>query len=276
MSMSEERYPGDLRGEAPSSFKVALAVIGTIAGIGILFCSGVAGYVAWQDRGRPRAAAEQKDNNPAPDIEGALSLLRKIADIDVPAGFEPLDMENMRPMRKITFGRKGGDDGAFLKLASLEAPVMRPGEPAPEGTGHMVQQMLEMGAGQTSTILERVPASEGTTHELNVLGKLVPFQFVKGPLASNKKVVWKVSGSFSAGRGPIALIYTIPEDEFDEEAVVRMIESIRPPDVEGDFNPRAVAPSPPGPPQGSAAAPANDEPPKNPQSHADDEKSSEK
>src|SRR5438445_1711693 len=127
----------------------------------------------------------------------------------------------------VTFGRKS-DDGSTLKMARSERGFVPPGG-HPKLNSKILLETFDWRPDQTDTKLAEVLDPPATTKELTVLGESAEFQFLRGELLDNGKIVWKVLGTFNTSRGPVALIYTIPEDEYDEESVVRMIESIRPP-----------------------------------------------
>lgn len=228
--MREERSTGDLRDSDSSSFKTGLIVAGVICGMSALFFGGLAGYVAWKDSGRPVDVLKNASvNTPSIPPEAAREVLRSIINIDIPPDFEGIEVQSSSPLQKISFGRKV-DDGALLKLGKQEMPQGF-GEQDQQMAASMLGHMTEMGTGRTDVSGQSIlMVSTGTVRELTVLGKKTEFRFAKGNLSSNGKSVWKISGTFASNTGSVALIYTIPEDEYDEAAVVKFIESIRPAD----------------------------------------------
>src|SRR5438445_11959096 len=89
--MSEERFPGDIQRRSPSVGKTALLVAGAGIGVMLLFCGGIIGYVAWtntesqSEEGAPVPAAADK-----PGPTAIRSMARRLAQVDLPADFEPL------------------------------------------------------------------------------------------------------------------------------------------------------------------------------------------
>src|SRR5262245_50112149 len=92
-------------------------------------------------------------------------------------------------------------------------------------------------AGDVNRMFHRMADSVDTKCELTVLGQQVSFDITQGTLESGAKRVTRVVGCFTTQKSHIAVVYTIPEDEYDEESVVRMFESIRP--APGDSLPEA-------------------------------------
>ncbi len=92
-----------------------------------------------------------------------------------------------------------------------------------------VLRLAEEENGRTHTVLKVTRQQLEHTHrDLIVLGRKSLFSFKHGKRASDSKPVWKVWGAFSTKFGAAALILLVPESEYDEAAVVHMIESIRP------------------------------------------------
>jgi hypothetical protein len=228
VSMSEERFPGDFRDANTSSFKVGLTVAGVVVGLAVLFCGGVAAYVAWTDKGESTEGV----NGPAKKSPAAVqAIARKIVEIDIPTDFEPIDGDELPPGRKAVFGRKVAD-GALLKLRCIDLS-MAPPRSDPRSQKPRLLRIADMGDDRTNTAFAEGTETTESTRELTVVGNPVVFRFLKGNLLASQKPVRKVVGAFTAGKSLVALIYTIPEEEYNEDAVVRLIASIRPPDGEG-------------------------------------------
>lgn len=232
--------------DSGSPLGIAIITIAFLAGVMLLVCGGVAGFVAWEDSSRPpvpKEALVRMPNGRSTEPAEVRLVAGTIAGIDLPEGFEPVDAENMHVMRKVAFIKKSSE-GAVLKLARLDSQKMPEFDPrkleqdphAQESYLEMkaqfekrefasVSEMVENGSDLTETAIE---APEGTERELTIAGENAVFRFQNGILKRTEKPVWKVSGVFKTARGRVALVYTIPAAEYDEEAVVRMIESIRP------------------------------------------------
>jgi hypothetical protein len=221
--MREERHPGDLRESGTRAARPLLIAAGVVAGIAVLVCGGVAGHVAWTDA--HRAVEESKSQEKAP--ERADAILKKIAKIDIPAGWVPVDGVDRGQVRRAIFGRKSAE-GFLLQLSKIDFTMAPPGIDR-NASSSMPMQMLELEnsiPGQSPF----TPDPEGpvATHTVTVLGEPTPFKFAKGRIPENQEPAWKVSGTFTTETGLVALLYIVPEDDYDEEAVIRMIESIGP------------------------------------------------
>ena len=201
----------------------------------LLFCGGVAGYVAWKNEEQPKkgpivSADDSPEMMPGKGPAGAPAILRKIMGIELPADFEPIDGEESPQGCRVKFASKVAD-GAALKLAKIDASMAPPGSDS-RSREPMMMRMTDMGDRRTNTAIATETESSESTRELTILGTSVTFRFVKGKSATSQRILRKVTGSFISGKGFVALIYTIPDENYDEDAVVRMIESIRAPDDE--------------------------------------------
>lgn len=225
MSMREERHPGDLRGEGSSPARPVLIAAGIVTAIAVLVCGGVIGHVAWTDA--HRVAQESKFQEKAPGR--AREVLKKIARIDVPAGWVPVDGVDRGQMRRAVFGKESAA-GFMLQLAKVDFTMAPPGIDR-SATSPMLLQMLELenNAPGSSLFVEN-PEGPATAHTLTVLGDQAHFRFSKGKIPETLEPAWKVVGSFGTQTGVVALLYILPEDEYVEQDVVRMIESIGPTD----------------------------------------------
>ncbi len=231
MSMSEERNLGELPEAHASSFKIILGLTGLVVGLAVLVCGGVAGYVALTTAEPPLDPRVELARNP----EHVRELAQKIAIIDIPDGLKPIQGDDRGDMTRVTFGREPGD-GALLKMSRSSLAGRKPGE-SPRYRISMMLQMLEMGDDETSTTLQPGGNSPETTQELPVLGKNFPFRFIQGKLGEREIPVRKVVGGFATKSEIVVLICTLPEAEFDEAAILKMIASIRHPRGEEAVNP---------------------------------------
>jgi hypothetical protein len=221
--MREERHPGDLREEGRSSARPVLIAAGVVLGIALVVCGGVAGHVAWTDA--HRVVEEPKDRETIP--ERADESLRKIVKINLPVGLTPLSSEHRGRVRRVVCGKRVAE-GFALQLAKIDFSI------APQGVDReaslpMLKQMLEMEnrePGANRFVPDPEPAE--TTRVLTVLGKEVPFNFSKGKLTVTGEAGWGVSGTFTTETGLVAFKCIVPESEYDEQAMIRMIESIDP------------------------------------------------
>lgn len=246
MSIHEESRSDEFT-DSGSPLKIAFIVIAFLGSVMLLVCGGVAGFVAWEDSGRPPVPKDTHIRMPDGETTEPAEMrlvAGTIVNIDLPDGFEPVEAENMQTVRKVAFVRRSSGE-AVLKLARLDVPEDVPKfdprmqEQDPEVHERFLEMMAQFGKRDFARVSEMaekgseltdtaVEAPDGTERELAVSGERVVFRFQNGTLKRTGKPIRKVSGVFKMGRGRVALVYTIPEAEYDEEAIVRMIESIRP------------------------------------------------
>lgn len=72
-----------------------------------------------------------------------------------------------------------------------------------------------------------IQVQERQTKDLTVRGQKAEFEFIKGTTGGDGKMVRQVLGSFAFSKGVAMLMLIVPDKGYDEEAVVKMIESIR-------------------------------------------------
>jgi hypothetical protein len=221
----------------------------------ILVCGGVAGYVALT---APPPAAEETVNieDRSRDMQGKYEEMAKlrgtevpftddpdavreiaatIFDIDLPADFEPIEAKRRVTSSWAVFGKKS-ESAALLKLAgvnlngsSLKITDIIPGGVADEKTRLKLVELAENDDGRNDTKLKYSSLKTAPVkRQLTVMGRVGTFEIRQGKRNSDSKPVRKIAGAFRTATGMVALVYMAPEAEFDEEAVVRMIESIRP------------------------------------------------
>jgi hypothetical protein len=231
VSMSEERHQGELPEAQASSFKMALGVTGIVVGLGLLFCGGVAGYVAFTG---PPLQTSEKVAPANPDHSDTQSAAPATVEIDLPHGFELINSQASPPLLIVIFGRQTDASAKLLigKIGLLSVP----GGVSLEKVREMMLQKLQMASEQGRTF-RPLPDSIDTQRELTVLGQRAPIEITHGTLGSSAIRVAKVSGLFRTKLARIGVVYIIPEDEFDEESVVQMFKSIKP--AAGDSFPAA-------------------------------------
>jgi hypothetical protein len=245
VSMSEERFPGELLESRPSSARVALGAAGVIIGLAALVCGGVAGYVALTTTG---PVVVDMPPPPAEDPPSVRAIADKIIAIDIPSGFEPLHSSSNMYMYVAEFGRKDSNS-VSLTVGRADLSVLPATEPE-EAQSKLLSQM-DRGRPHATASMTVVANSPQSKTVFTVLRQQVPFQFVDGTLPDSGTLVRRASGTFRTRKAYIALIYTVPAAEFDEEAFSKMLESIRP--AAGDSMPDGDAADNSEGPQGTGA-----------------------
>jgi len=243
----------DLENSPPSSsLKPILVVGGALAGLMLLVCGGVAGYVAMKtpapikenvgaaaDRRYEPEEAEKMMKKWYAKNQRTIALtedpviVTKIAatifKIDLPADFSPREAEQQGSHARAVFSKQS-DNSALLKMARAEwmmpdaTALSAPDDPQAR---HALEIVESDSGGRSETTL-RATRQEIKTfqRELTVLGQQANFTFKQGKRALDNKPVWKIWGAFGTTNGAAAMIMLIPASEFDEQAVVRMIEGI--------------------------------------------------
>ncbi len=146
------------------------------------------------------------------------------------------------------YGKKT-EPAALLKMAAADWQVVKIKEASLDNPlGRHVLNLAETENGRTETTMKATrDPTPPRRRELTVLGEPTVFAFRQGKRVADNQRVWKIWGSFGTEKSSVALILMIPEAEYDEDAVVRMIESIRAPDLSkrGSSNesPTGAAPS---------------------------------
>ena len=74
---------------------------------------------------------------------------------------------------------------------------------------------------------EPLTGSESETRELTVQGEPVEFLFTKGHGSMSDQDMRQVEGTYSANGGRVRIIVQMPEEYYNEEEIVKMIESIQ-------------------------------------------------
>jgi hypothetical protein len=126
--------------------------------------------------------------------------------------------------------QKRGNPNAILMIMETTQP-MQGGASLKQQREQMLRQMQQQGQrpGNVNTDL----SEESTeTREFTIGGEKVPFEFIKGTSAQGPSR--QVVGVFQGRNGVIMVMLIVPESDYDEAAVVRMLESIRLPDDEAE------------------------------------------
>jgi hypothetical protein len=232
---------------ASSGTKPMLVVAGAVVGLMLLICGGAAGYVALAPQPPPTPEPGRPEPNPyflesskkqdrAIPFTEEFALVKKIATtifkIDLPAGFEPIEALKDSTTARAVFGKQT-ENAALLKMAivAFQTPGFQGPIASDDPLARSVLKIAENEIGRPDTIMRAVREKTEPKHrELTVLGQKAVLSIRQGKRASDSKPISKAWIAFLTKNGVAALIFVVPDAEFDEEAIVRMIESIRPPD----------------------------------------------
>jgi hypothetical protein len=153
------------------------------------------------------------------DPEGVKAIGNRIVDIDVPEGLEPqsaLEIDNfLFAMRAGTYSSKDGKKRLFLWGTSFKVGAPQAGQEAE------FREAVEKESRQRP-----VKVTDVVTKKIKVKGAEQEFTFSKAEGTDGQKFR-QVSGSFPGKTGLAALSYQAEEDAYNEDEVIKMIESIK-------------------------------------------------
>lgn len=179
-----------------------LLILGGVGGLCLLVCCGVAGFIGWKAK-----------NSMSDDPVVITKLSQSIVEMDIPADFTPkqsMDMFGVMKMAIYTAPKHG-----MLMLIGFGKMFADP-----QQQEQMKQQMKQQHGPKDQKVLST------ETKEVEIGGKKVPFEFAKTEDTGSHEKFEQVNGFFPGKEGPVVLMLLIPEDEYDEEEVLKMLQSI--------------------------------------------------
>jgi hypothetical protein len=186
---------------------ILLWVLG-IGGLCLVACCGGAGIMAW------KFGANMATTDPA-EVRKQTAEMVAMA---IPDKYQPVTAMNMVAFRFVIYQTQpGGSAGGMLMLMewTMQSMGVDAKQQEQELRKSMQQQQGKQGFTPTNT----------ETREIDIGGQTVAFEFSEGTGSGNVKMR-SVSGVFRGKRGPVMLQLVVPEDEYDEEAVMQMLKSI--------------------------------------------------
>ena len=224
MSTQEPYFdPNEMNIQPPkkgmSSGMKTLLIVGIIFGLLILLCCGglvgsaiyMGSYVKDAMSEDPAVIAERTAQFVEMEIPSQLSPTMSF-DMTIPFSGEPL-------MVWVVYA--DNPSGSTLMMASL-GPMMA------QQSQDDVQQQLEDSMRQQGVAAgQGVDEWESSVKEIEVRGEPVAFSFAVGKNSDTEAQRIQVSGMFEGGSGPVMLILSADTEVVDEEAAVKMIESIK-------------------------------------------------
>lgn len=215
MSIQED-WPNDhtpRRGMSTTA-KVLLVLAGMCALCFIAVC-GVVVFFVFQFKG-------MVDNASSTDPAIVRQVTAEIADINIPETFEPkqsMKMEILKSgMTMVMYQDKTSAEG---NLMLMEFSSSFGGDPAKQ------QAEMEKAFQQQGIQNPGIKMEEVKLHDIEIRSKTSQFQFIKGTTNEGETAIRRVSGQFSGKRGIAILMLTIPEDQYDEQAIVEMLQTIK-------------------------------------------------
>ena len=145
------------------------------------------------------------------------AITREIAEIEIPDQFEPLAGANLIFMKMAIY--KGAHENSSLMLAELSQDF--------GGDQEELRQEINDAASQKGQQHQQLKHRKAKSREFTVKGKTVKFEFAQGE-GDDSVVYHQVSGDFPGKGGrPAFLRLQVPAEDYDEQAILKMIESIR-------------------------------------------------
>lgn len=224
MSTQDPNYdPDEMHIQPPkqgmSSGMKTLLILGVIFGLLVLLCCGglvlsgmyMASYVSDAMSEDPDVIAERTGQFVEMEIPAQLAPAMSF-DMKVPVSGEPL-------MVWVVYADQSSN--SMLMMASLGAMMQQ------QNQDEVRRQLEDSMRQQGIAAREGVDESESSVKEIEVRGEPVPFSFTVGNNTQTKAVRIDVNGMFTGKSGPVMLILSADAEVIDEEAIVKMIESIK-------------------------------------------------
>lgn len=207
--------PGYAPRKGMSTGMKILIVLLCLGGVLFLLCGGCVIYVVSQVK------HEVKQDDP----QAAAQTAQEIVTIEVPEQFQPSDSVKMggelfgfgMKMKVATFRSAEGHGSLVLMQMQMKIRNMPQQDQAELARQQLRQQDLH------NTELNVVRSEQ---REFEIRGQKVPFLFAEAKQPETDTAFRQVSGAFAVDQGMVMLLLQVEEEAYDEEAVVRMLESI--------------------------------------------------
>jgi hypothetical protein len=210
-----------------SSTSKVLIILGSIGGLCLLACCGGGVFLFYKAKDIVSFSVDPV-------------VVKKTADeiilIDVPSEFTPttsMKFSMGMSMRMAMFAKAaapGAQPQSMIMLMEMNQPGMaaqggRAG--AKQQRDQMLQAIRQQQAQQGGHIETEIDQKAAKTRKFKINGEPVEFEFVQGTRPNNGGGVHQVAAVFQGKGGVVMLMMMIDEKDYDEEAVVTMIKSIR-------------------------------------------------
>jgi hypothetical protein len=212
-----------------SSTGKVLLILGSIAGVCVLACCGSGIFVYFKIKEAIPNLQNLAQNLTTGDPEEIRERTADIVHIDIPEEFPPLRAFDFFVWKQILYGKEGS--GSVVMIMEINER-MQGGQGAniKQQREQMLRQMRQQQQAQNAgNVNTEITEESSETREFTINGEKVPFEFIKGR-GGNGGATRQVVGMFAGRTGTIMVMIMTPESEYHEEAIVKMIESIRLPD----------------------------------------------
>jgi hypothetical protein len=139
--------------------------------------------------------------------------------MNIPDNFQPqgaMGMDLFGVKFKMAVFEAGGGDGVLM-LAQMQMPVQQGDQEA--------AIRRELAKQQHGNKELRIKRSE--SRDFDIRGQKVPFMFAEAEEPATGEAYRQVSGTFPGNGGTAFLMLQLKEEDYDEEAVVEMLKSIK-------------------------------------------------
>ncbi len=186
--------------------KLFLIILAVVGGLTMLCCCGI-GITVY-------SVTPEIEENPALVKQDLARMLK----IDLPEGFEPKRSFTMKLFSFIAM------DGVFVENSESGVIILM------EFSGALaenkeLQESFKQGLGESSSS-DELKVEEQTIKEVTIGGETIEFKFIKGTDRNTNQEVRQVHGVLPGKNGPILFILSLAEEKWDEEQVMKMLESI--------------------------------------------------
>jgi hypothetical protein len=209
-----------------------LLIVGTIVGLGLVLCCGAPAivYVVFKDAIMKKIKDTVDVTTEPAEVE---ARSEEVAHLDIPESYSPMSAVRLSfgvfTMKMIMY-QGGANNQGGLVLMEMDQPGMDRKQMRDQMLQQMRQQQAQGGPGGMQT---QIVAQTTETKMFKINGEDVEFDFVKGTQPGNSTVVRQITGTFRGRNGTALLMLIIPDSEYNEDAVIKLIKSIRVPGSDG-------------------------------------------
>jgi len=230
MATQDDFHDVPTQKQGMSSTSKVLLILGSIAGVCLLACCGSGIFLYFKAKDAIQNIAQNLQNLTTSDPEEIRERTADIVHIDIPEEYPPLRAFDFFFMKQILYGKEAS--GSMVMIMEINERMQ--GGPGGPGIKQQREQMLrqlrqQQQAQNAGNVNTEITEESTETKEFTINGETVPFEFIKGR-GANGVPTRQVVGMFAGRTGTIMLMIMTPESEYNEEAIVKMIGSIRLPD----------------------------------------------
>lgn len=224
MSMQDDFRDEQPQQQGMSTTAKVLLILGAIAGIGLLACCGGVAFVGWKFQGIAKNFAENFTTKNADEIRARTAT---IVHIDIPDAFQPIQAFDLIFMKQMIYGNQA--KGSMVMIIEINQPMEHASDAAAakQQRQEILRQMRQQQAQQSGQMNTELAEVSSETREFEINGEKIPFEFIKGTAPNGGTPTRQVVGMFAGRQGMVMLMLMVPESDYDDETVLKMIESIR-------------------------------------------------